>query len=310
MITLHAASELVTHGRPVCLAIGTFDGLHLGHRKIIRQTIDDARQQNALAVVVTFDVHPNRVVAPDKAPLLIQSLPLKLRSIAALQPDATLLLHFDEALSRRTGEQFIRELARDLGRLHSVCVGSDFHFGYKRSGNVAVLKTLGDELGFIVHGLEAVSLDGQAIRSTRIRQAIQAGHLDAASRMLGRPYALAGTVMRGDQIGRQLGFPTANLEVTGLVLPPFGVYAVQALLAGQQYPAVLNIGVRPTLNNPAPQLRVEAHLLDFGGDLYGQELELTFLSRIRGEQKFGALAELQAQIVQDIETARVLFTAR
>ncbi len=154
-------------------------------------------------------------------------------------------------------------LVGDLGRLQSVCVGSDFHFGHKRSGNVALLKQFGQEFHFQVHSLSAVSLEGQAIRSTRIREAIRLGQLDAASQMLGRAYSLAGRVVQGDQVGRQLGFPTANLATTGLALPPNGVYAVHASAAGRTYRAVLNVGYRPTLAHPEPQLRVEAHLLDF-----------------------------------------------
>src|SRR6185295_7301385 len=189
-----------------------------------RQTLADAAQHEALAVVITFDRHPNVVVAPSRVPPLIYSLPQKLRAIAALGADAAWLIHFDENFSRQTGEGFVRGLIRDFGHLHSVCVGSGFTFGHKRSGNVELLRRLGQELNFVVHGLAAVSLDGQAVSSTRIRETIRSGQLEAATQMLGRAYALAGTVVHGDQLGRTLGFPTANLEVTGLVLPPEGVY--------------------------------------------------------------------------------------
>jgi riboflavin kinase/FMN adenylyltransferase len=258
-------------------------------------------------VAVTFDRHPSVVVAPDRVPPLIYSLPQKLRAVAALGVDVTWLIHFDEAFSQRTGAEFIRDLAQDFGNLHSVCVGADFHFGHKRSGNVAVLRELGEELGFVVHGLSAVALDGQTISSTRIRDAIRAGQLDAASQMLGRNYSICGTVRKGDQLGRKLGFPTANLDVTGLVLPPNGVYAIHVLARGKTHRAVLNIGVRPTLQSPAPELHVEAHLLDFNADLYGQELELSFVRWLRDEQKFPALDALRQQIARDIAAARRLF---
>ena len=163
---------------------------------------------------------------------------------------------------------------RDLGKIHSICVGADFVFGHQRSGNVALLKKLGAELVFTVHGLAAVSLDGQIVSSTRIREAIRAGDLDAASQMLGRPYAISGRVVEGDRLGRQLGFPTANLDAASLVLPPNGVYSGSTKLKGQLYRVALNIGFRPTVAAAAPQLRVEAHLLDFDGDLYGEELEV------------------------------------
>ncbi len=185
-----------------------------------------------------------------------------------------MLVKFDKKFSEQTGEEFIRNLARDLGTIHSVCVGADFVFGHQRSGNVALLKKLGAEIGFKVHGLAAVSLDGQTVSSTRIREAIRAGDLDAASQMLGRPYAISGCVVEGDRLGRQLGFPTANLDGTGLVLPPNGVYSGCAKLRGQLYRVALNIGFRPTIAPGAPQLRVEAHLLDFTGNLYGEELEV------------------------------------
>ena len=224
MKIIHAANELKPGGRKVCLAIGVFDGVHLGHQQIIRQTVADARQHDAIALVITFDRHPSTVVAPDRVPPLIYSLPQKLGAIKLLGADTLLLIHFDRAFSGQTGEEFIRGLARDLGKIQSLCVGADFVFGHRRSGNVALLEKLGDELGFTVHGLAAVSLDNQIVSSTRIREAIRAGNLDAASQMLGRPYAISGRVIAGDGVGRKLGFPTANLDVAGLVLPPNGVY--------------------------------------------------------------------------------------
>jgi riboflavin kinase/FMN adenylyltransferase len=306
MKLIQAASELKPGGKKICLAIGVFDGVHLGHQQIIRQTVADARQHDALALVITFDRHPNTVVAPDRVPPLIYSLPQKLRAIKSLGTDALLQLHFDEKFSGLAGEDFIRGLARDLGKVRSVCVGADFVFGHRRSGNVALLNKLGDELAFTVHGLAAVSLDSQIVSSTRIREAIRAGNLDAASQMLGRPYAIAGAVVEGDHLGQQLGFPTANLEVAGLVLPPNGVYAGQAHVGKNPHRVALNIGFRPTVA-AAPQLRVEAHLLDFSGNLYGQELEVTFVARLREEKKFSSLDELKAQIAQDIAEARRRF---
>ncbi len=307
MKLLHSADELRAEGRNVSLAIGFLDGVHLGHQQIIRQTVADARQYEGLAVILTFDQHPRRIVAPHRVPPLIYSLPQKLRVLESLGADALLLPHFDKAFSQQTGEEFVRNLARSLGRLRSVCVGANFVFGHQRSGNVALLQRLGAELQFKVHGLAAVSLNGKTVSSTRIREAIQGGDLDAAGQMLGRPYSLAGSVTRGDGLGRQLGYPTANLDTTGLALPPRGVYAVHAEAGGNTHRAVLNIGYRPTLQNPEPQLRVEAHLLDFQGDLYGQELEVTFVDKLRDEQRFPSLEDLRAQIAKDIQAARERF---
>jgi len=303
MKIIHDANELKPGSKKICLAIGVFDGVHLGHQQIIRQTISDARQHGAIAVVLTFDRHPNSIVAPDRVPPLIYLLPQKLRAIEALGTDALLLIQFDKQFSEQTGEEFIRRLVRELGTIHSICVGADFVFGHKRSGNVAVLKKLGDEIGFQVHGLAAVSLDGQVVSSTRIREAIRSGDLDAAGQMLGRPYTICGKVIEGDKIGRQLGFPTANLDTTGLMLPPNGVYAASTRVGDRAYRVALNIGVRPTMA-AGSQLRVEAHLLDFAGELYATELDLEVGDRLRAEQTFNSPEELRGQIARDITQVR------
>lgn len=307
MQLIHSAAELDTGTRKVCLAIGFFDGVHLGHQQIIRQTITDARQHRALALVITFDQHPNVVVAPNRVPPLIYSLEQKLRAIESLGPDALLLIHFDKAFSLKTGEEFIRELARAWNGLQSICVGANFLFGHKRGGNVELLAKLGSELRFSVHGMAAVSLDGEPVSSTRIREAIRTGEIDLAGQMLGRAYSISARVAYGDKLGRQLGFPTANLDTTGLALPPKGVYAVHALLRGREHRAVLNIGTRPTLGNPKSPLRVEAHLLDFNKDLYGEDLEIVFAEKLRDEKKFSSVDELKAQIGRDVERAKGLF---
>lgn len=300
----HAAKELGNGNQKVCLAVGVFDGLHLGHQQIIRQTVTDARQHDALALIVTFDRHPHAIVAPDKLPPRIYSPAQKLRAAQSLGVDAVLEIPFDRAFSEKTGEQFVREMICDLGRVHSVCVGADFVFGHRRSGDVALLRQLGQECHFQVHGLAAVSLDGEVVSSTRIREAIRVGNLDAASQMLGRPYAISGRVVEGDRLGRQWGFPTANLDTTGLVLPPHGVYAAVTRLPERMYRAALNIGLRPTVASARPQLRVEAHLLDFSGDLYGLELEVEPGVKLRDEKRFASPGELQAQIQRDVAAVR------
>jgi len=299
-----AANELMPSNRKVCLAIGFFDGVHLGHQQIIRQTIADAHQHNAIALVLTFDRHPNSVVAPSRVPPLIYSLPQKLRAIESLGAGHVLVVHFDIRFSEQSGEGFVRGLVRDLGSIRSICVGADFVFGHKRSGNVALLNRLGVEAGFSVHGLAAVSLDGRIISSTWIREAIRAGKLDAASQMLGRPYAISGKVAGGDKLGRQLGFPTANLDAAGLVLPPNGVYAGLTSVKRKPYRVAVNIGFRPTMLAAKPELRVEAHLLDFSGTLYGAELEIEIGQKLRDEKKFASPAELRAQIARDIAAVR------
>lgn len=309
MQLLHNAKDLTAGSQKVCLAIGFFDGVHLGHQQIIRQTIADARKHGALALVITFDQHPNTVVAPARVPPLIYSLPQKLRAIESLGPDAILLIHFDKAFSQKTGEAFIRELATDWSGIQSICVGANFTFGHKRGGNVELLKKLGAELKFSVHGMAAVSLDGRTVSSTRIREAIRGGNLDAASQMLGRDYSIAGRILEGDKLGRRLGFPTANLDPAGLAVPPSGVYAVHAIVRRQRHRAVLNIGTRPTIGDTNPALRIEAHLLNFTGELYGEEMELVFAEKLRDEQKFPSLDDLKAQITRDVDQAKTLFSS-
>jgi riboflavin kinase/FMN adenylyltransferase len=296
---IRQAADLQSGGRKVCVAIGLFDGVHLGHQQVIKQTISDARKHNGLALAMTFDRHPSAVVAPAKAPKLIYSLPQKLREIEALGLDATLLIEFTREFSLQSGEQFFRKLAGDLGRLASVSVGSNFAFGHKKSGNVDLLRQLGTELGIQVHGLAAVSLNGRIVSSTRIRERITEGDLGAASEMLGRSYSLRGRVMRGDQLGRKIGFPTANISIEGLLLPPDGVYAVLAQSGTRSLPGVANIGLRPTVSN-LPERRFEVHLLNFSGDLYDTDLEATLVEFIRPEKRFNNLADLKAQIARDV----------
>jgi riboflavin kinase / FMN adenylyltransferase len=304
---IHRAADLNSGGRKVSVGIGMFDGVHLGHQQVLKQTLADARQHNGISLAITFDRHPNSIVAPAKAPRLIYSLPQKLREIERLGLDAILLIEFTREFSQQPGEVFVRDLARQLGTVYSVCVGNSFSFGHKRSGNVDLLKNLGAEIGFQVHGLAAVSLGGQVVSSTRIRERIAAGDLDAAMQMLGRTYSISGKVTHGDKLGTKLGTPTANVDIAGLIMPPNGVYAVQVRIGQTLHAAVANLGMRPTLNDPNPALRFEVHLLDFAGDLYERELEVSFTEFIRGEQRFATLDELKAQISRDKESARRIF---
>ena len=302
MKVLSAPAELAADSRPVCAAIGVFDGVHLGHQEVLRQTLGDADRLGALSVVVTFDRHPNAIVAPANVPPLIYPLSKKLEVLSALGVSATYVIRFDKAFSQIPGGQFVRDLARDFSPIKSICVGDTFMFGRKRSGDVPLLRRLGDELGFEVHALPDVALDTRPISSTRIREAIRAGALDAAARMLGRTYSLRGPVIEGMRLGRQLGFPTANLQIAGLAVPPTGVYVADALVGQERFRAAVNIGHRPTVS-PIPQLLVEAHLLAFDRDIYGQELELIFLRKLRDERRFSSRNALQAQIAQDVSEA-------
>ena len=304
MNVIHAAADLNPGPGGVCLAIGVFDGVHLGHQCVIGRARQEARQHGAISVVVTFDRHPNAVVAPQNVPPLIYPLWKKLQVIAALGLDAACVIHFDKAFSEISGEQFIRGLARDFKAMRAICVGETFMFGRRRSGDVALLKALGGELGFALHALPDVLLGGQPVSSTRIREAVRALQFDLAGQMLGRPYTLCGPVIAGARLGRKLGFPTANLDVAGTLVPPPGVYAADARWGGETRRAAVNIGRRPTMYSSEGGLCVEAHLLDFAGDIYGQEIELTFLKKLREERQFPSAAALQAQIAQDVEESK------
>lgn len=306
MIVLRSPADLPAAPGGVCIALGMFDGVHLGHQHVIRQAQVEARILGARSVVATFDPHPLAVVAPAKAPRLLQTPAQRLRAIAGLGIDAALVLSFDAALSRVPGEEFVRRLAAGFGRLRSFTVGQGFHFGHQRSGNVPLLRTLGRELGFTVHPMAPVSIGSEAVSSTRVRTALREGRLALVAELLARPYAISGRVLAGDRLGRQLGFPTANLDLAGLELPPAGVYAGRVRLDGRDFLAAMNLGRRPTLRGREPELRCEAHLLDYAGDLYGRELEVEVLRLLRPERSFAGLEALREQIARDVAEVRRL----
>ena len=297
----------MTPGREgVCLAIGVFDGLHLGHQRVIGCARADAEKFGGALVVVTFDRHPNAVVAPRQVPPLIYPLTKKLEVIASLGVNTCCVISFDKSFSQISGAQFIRDLVRPEKIVRSISVGENFKFGCQRSGDVVLLDSLGKELGYELHALPDVLLQGQPVSSTRIREAIRQGQFELAGELLGRPYTLSGQIIAGAQLGRKLGYPTANLNVAGTVAPPPGVYAALAQAGPRQYRAAVNIGHRPTVYSSPDGLSVEAYLLDFNGNLYGEELELTFLKQLRSEEKYPSLAALQKQIGRDVEMVRAL----
>ena len=303
MNIIRADADLNPDARPICAAIGVFDGVHLGHQSILRQCAEDARSRGGLTVAVTFDRHPNEVVASQHAPPMIYPLAKKLRELERAGADATWLIHFDKAFSELPAEAFIRELARRCKRLESVCVGATFTFGCRRQGNVALMRQMGAELGFATHAVEDIRSENEPVSSTRVRQAVREGNLDLAGRLLGRPYELCAIVVKGSQVGRKMGFPTANIDTTGIVIPPMGVYAAETQAGGATRRAAVNVGVRPTLGAPEPRLVVEAHVIGFNGDLYGKELELRILKKLRDEQKFPSAEALRAQIARDVTAA-------
>lgn len=298
--------ELARHSHTVCLAIGVFDGVHLGHQRVIGQARDDARTAGGTSVVLTFDPHPLRVLVPDKAPRLLTSTEHKLALMEKLVVDACLLLPFDKAFSLTPPEQFIDTVARQSNQLQEICVGTRFRFGHNRAGDVRLMEALAPQYGFVAKEIKPVTLGEEMISSTAVRQHVLNGRLDRAAAMLGRPFSILGTVEPGDHRGRELGFPTANLNPHNEVLPPDGVYAVRVAIDTKSFGGVVNIGVRPTFTDAQPRHVLEVHILNFSRDLYGREIEVLFLSKLRDEQKFASVDALKAQITTDLGKARQL----
>ncbi len=304
---LTSIPELATLPGPLFLAIGVFDGVHLGHRAVIERALADARKAGGTAVVVTFDPHPIRLLRPQLAPRLLTSTPHKIRLIRALGAQQLLIIPFDHAFAATPPAEFIRALAAAAHPLREICVGFEWSFGRDRAGNLALLDQLGQELGFDEVGVPAVEIDGKVVSSTLIRSAVETGDLATAASFLGRDYTILGTVTKGAQLGRTLGFPTANLSAHNEQFPPNGVYAVEVLRDGQSLRGVANIGIRPTLENASGERLIEVHLFDFHEDIYGEDLEITFRHFLRPEKKFPSLDALREQIASDAVSARAAF---
>ena len=293
------------------VTIGAYDGVHEGHKKVLRLVRELADARNLDAALVTFDRHPAQVVRPDSAPKLLSSLDQKLELLTALElVDVVCVLRFDEDRSHETAEEFVREVLVGLLRARVVVVGADFHFGHRRGGNVALLEQMGADLGFEVVGLGLVAPRGdhEPFSSTRVRGALANGDVAIAARLLGHPHEVRGTVVRGDQRGRELGFPTANVAVPEeICLPADGIYAGEySGPDGVWRPAAISLGRRPTFYEDAEHSLLEAYLLDFDGNLYDQAASVRFVERLRGEQRFESVEDLVAQMGRDVEATRRL----
>jgi riboflavin kinase/FMN adenylyltransferase len=289
---------------PAALAVGNFDGVHRGHQHLFRRVVDAARAFGGAAVALTFDPHPTRVLAPARAAPVLTSLDRRLELMADVGLDAVIVQRFDTALSSQPAREFVEQVVMGL-RAREVFVGHDFHFGRNREGTSELLQALGAELGFVAHRVDPVTDGSEPISSTRTRRALADGDLALAKGLLGRDFDLDGLVVRGDQRGRTIGFPTANLATPVEALPKDGVYAVRVRVMNdpdaRAHDAVLNLGVRPTVRAGRS---MEAHLLDFDRDLYGRTLRVTFVARLRDERRFDGLDALRAQIARDVEGAR------
>jgi riboflavin kinase/FMN adenylyltransferase len=309
METLRSISELSRLPGPLFVAIGVFDGVHLGHRAVISTSAEHAQAANGTPLVVTFDPHPEKVLRPKAAPHLLTATPHKIALIRDLGVGHLLIITFDKQFATTEPEDFVQQLVKHSKPLREVCVGHEWSFGRNRRGNLELLKKLGARFNFNVVGITPVTINGELISSTTIRQALEAGDLTKAAQMLGRQYTILGTVVRGDDLGKKIGFPTANLSAHNEQFPPDGVYLAEAKLDTVIYPGVVNLGYRPTVSTGKSERTLEIHLLDFNRDIYGEDLEVRFIRFLRPEKKFENIDALVRQIEADVKQARELSLA-
>ncbi len=290
--------------RGAIVALGNFDGFHKGHQAVAGEAIAWARAEGRPSIVATFDPHPVRLFKPDAAPFRLTTLEQRHELYLAAGATAMLVFHFDAELAGTSAEDFVRVLLHDRIGAAGVVTGDDFTFGKARGGNRAVLESLGAACGIESRAVPPVMEDGRPVSSSRIREALQAGDCDTATRLLTRPFAIRGVVQHGDKVGRTIGYPTANLALESYLRPRFGIYAVTGtiLSSGKELKGAANVGIRPTFDPPKELL--EPYFFDFDGDLYGQEIEVGFRRFLRPEAKFDSLDALQAQMAKDCDRAR------
>ena len=305
MEILHSIPELSRLRGALFLAIGVFDGVHRGHQAVISTSAEHAQDVNGTPVVVTFDPHPEKVLRPAAAPHLLTATEHKIALIRDLGVRHLLIINFDKHFASTPPEKFVEQLVTHSKPLREICVGHEWSFGKDRRGNLDLLKRLGAESEFEVVGVPPVRANGEVISSTAIREAVQRGDFAKARLMLGRDYTVLGTVTRGDDLGKKIGFPTANLSAHNEQFPPDGVYFAEAWLEGVLYRGVVNLGCRPTVSRDKSRV-LEIHLLDFNRDIYGEDLEVHFVQYLRPEKKFDNVDALVRQITADIQQAREL----
>jgi len=294
------------HWRAPVLALGNFDGMHRGHRKIVERIQRGAAERGGTSVVLTFDPHPPRVLRPDKAPALLMTKAQKLEALAAAGVQGAAIVTFTADLSRWSPDAFVRTVLVEWLRVAEVWVGADFLFGRERSGNFTLLRALGAQYGFRAEKIDPIRYKDFVVSSTRIRRLVAEGRVDEAGALLGHHYAIDGVVVEGARRGRELGFPTANMATPNELVPPNGVYATTLTVDGLVRPAVTNIGTRPTFGD-VTAATVETHLLKADLDLYGRSVRLSFIQRLRDERRFADVEALQEQIAADVRRAGRLF---
>lgn len=292
---------------PVVLAVGNFDGVHLGHAALLRQLVEASAQRGLTPTVLSFEPHPREFFAPASAPARLSTFREKLELLAEHGVQQTMICPFNAAFAALTAEQFVQQVLLDALQIRHLIIGDDFRFGRGRQGDFSLLQTLGALSGFSVEAMGSVTVDGERVSSSGVRRALADGDMAHAAKLLGRPYMMDGQVVHGQKLGRQLGFATANLRIKHNPLPMTGVFAVEVGgLGDEPLPGVANLGVRPTVGGTRPLL--EVHLFDFDRDIYGAHISVRFVHKLRDEQRFPNFDALKAQIAADAAAARAFFS--
>lgn len=297
--------EAVSHlHQELVVTIGVFDGLHIGHRFVIQQVLTEARKLKLPSAVLAFHPSPLAFLAPERCPPTLTTLQKKREILQQLGVEIAIFVRFDAVLAEMSPEDFVHTVLLEKLKARTVIVGYDWQFGKGRSGNATVLKSLGEQYHFNVQIVPATEINGLTVHSTRIREAISEGHLKLATQLLGRRYSIMGEIVKGEGRGSQLGYPTANINALEQMLPPNGVYAICAKLEGEPIDGVLNMGTRPTFEGV--KFQIESHLFNFDQMIYGKEIEIIFIEKIRDERTFPNIEALVAQIGKDVESAKAI----
>ena len=302
MALLRSIEELARIPSPIVLAAGVFDGMHLGHRAVLEAACESAKRIEATPVVLTFDPHPASVLRPNAPVRLLTPQDLKLQLISQSGIPHTLVVPFYEIFAQIEPEDFIELLLKGSMHLSGICIGEGWRFGRNRKGNPDLLRSIGMRSGFFTSEVPSVCVNGHTVSSTFIRQALTIGDIEKANRCLGRPFSVSGVVVEGDRLGARIGFPTANIATDGRQYPADGVYVIEVSTGGNQYQGVANLGIRPTVTSSKPRV-LEAHIFQFNGNLYGVDLEVSFLHRLRPEQRFNGIEALKERIALDCAKA-------
>lgn len=303
-MAVYTSTDALPDFKNPVITIGTFDGVHIGHKTILKEIVDHAKEVQGESILLTFEPHPRKVIFPDKPLQLLTPLEEKLELVKATGVDHIVVVPFTKAFANLTAEEYISDFLVKQFKPHSIVIGYDHQFGNDRKGDINLLKQLSEQYRYKVYEISAQLIHDAAVSSTKVRKAVSSGDMTEAANMLGRPYSLTGEVVKGAQLGNTIGFPTANIQPNSSeqILPANGVYAIKAIYKGDVYNAMLNIGIRPTVSNEL-SLHIEANIFDFDQDIYGEQLTIQFITRLRDEEKFPSIDYLKQQLSKDKEDA-------